>query len=175
MADIVREIDTIGDILAPVNVTRFYKQALPAKYVANTIGIRWQLDTDASETAAHYVTDRLYQIAYFGTNEVDCIRKVPQIKALLNQNIKIRLRDTNDYITLVSFNMSQPFKTETDGVYATIGVLATQTRTMREFAPVEKIGSVNVEATTEASDGRTEQYSFDTDSPETPNKCKGAI
>ena len=165
MADIIAEINTIGDLLAPVDVTRFYKQSLPTKYVANTIAIRWQHDTDSSETAAHYVTDRLYQIMYFGTSEVDCIRKVPQIKALLNQNIKVKIRDTNDYITLVSFNMSQPFKTETDGVYATVGVLATQTRTMREFAPVGKIGCVNVEATVEASDGKTEQYRFGTRSP----------
>lgn len=145
MADIIREIDTIGDLLKPVDVTRFYKQTYPAKYVSNTIGIRWEQDADMSETGAHYVIDRLYQIVYFGTSEVDCLRKIPQITRLINQQPKIKIGDTGDFMTLVSFNMSQPFKTETDGVYATVGVLATKTRVLRDLPQHQKMAEINTD------------------------------
>ena len=57
MADIIDEINTIGDLLASVGVTRFYKQDLPKTYV-NTIGIRWQGDTDVGRSGL-YEIDRV--------------------------------------------------------------------------------------------------------------------
>lgn len=125
MADIIKEIDTIGDLLATVGVTRFYKQDLPLTYVANTIGIRWQGDSDADFTQAAYEITRPYQIVYFGKNEVDCISKSKLIRSKLSDYLskKVQLRGSNDFMTFESFSMSPPFKTETDGVYAVVGVL----------------------------------------------------
>ncbi|WP_336638388.1 hypothetical protein [Lysinibacillus fusiformis] len=125
MADIIKEIDTIGDLLATVGVTRFYKQDLPLKYVANTIGVRWQGDSDGEFTQAAYEISRIYQVIYFGNNEVDCINKAKMIRSKLSDYLskKVKLRGSDDYMTLESFNMSAPFKTDTDGVYAVVGVL----------------------------------------------------
>lgn len=125
MADIIKEIDTIGDLLATVGVSRFYKQDLPLKYVANTIGIRWQGDSDDDFTQAAYEINRIYQVIYFGNNEVDCINKAKMIRSKLSDYLskKVKLRGSDDFMTLESFNMSAPFKTDTDGVYAVVGVL----------------------------------------------------
>lgn len=125
MADIIKEIDTIGDLLATVGVTRFYKQDLPLKYVANTIGIRWQGDSDDGFTQAAYEINRIYHVIYFGNNEVDCINKAKMIRSKLSDYLskKVKLRGSDDFMTLESFNMSAPFKTDTDGVYAIVGVL----------------------------------------------------
>lgn len=125
MADIIKEIDTIGDLLATVGVTRFYKQDLPKAYVANTIGIRWQGDGDDDFTQAAYEINRIYQVIYFGNNEVDCLNKAKLIRSKLSDYLskKVKLRGSDDFMTLESFNMSAPFKTDTDGVYAVVGVL----------------------------------------------------
>lgn len=125
MADIIKEIDTIGDLLASIDVTRFYKQDLPKTYVANTIGIRWQGDNDADFTQAAYGINRIYQVIYFGKNEVDCLNKSKLIRSKLSDQIskKVKLRGSNDFITFESFSMSPPFKTDTDGVIAVVGVL----------------------------------------------------
>lgn len=126
MADIIKEIDTISDLLATVGVTRFYKQDLPLTYVANTIGIRWQGDSDADFTQAAYEITRPYQIVYFGKTEVDCISKSKLIRSKLSDYLskKVQLRGSNDFMTFESFSMSPPIKTETDGVYAVVGVLS---------------------------------------------------
>lgn len=125
MADIIGEINTIGDLLATVGVTRFYKQDLPEVYVANTIGIRWQGDNDADFTQAAYEITRPYQVIYFGNNEVDCLNKTKVIRSKLSDYLskKVQIRGSNDYMTFESFSMSPPFKTDTDGVYAVVGVL----------------------------------------------------
>lgn len=125
MADIIKEIDTIGDLLATVGVTRFYKQDLPKAYVANTIGIRWQGDSDDDFTQAAYEINRIYQVTYFGNSEVDCLNKAKMIRSKLSDYLskKVKLRGSDDYMTLESFNMSAPFKTDTDGVYVVVGVL----------------------------------------------------
>lgn len=125
MADIIKEIDTIGDLLATVGVPRFYKQDLPKAYVANTIGIRWQGDSDDGFTQAAYEINRIYQVIYFGNNEVDCLNKAKAIRSKLSDYLskKVKLRGSDDFMTLESFNMSAPFKTDTDGVYAVVGLL----------------------------------------------------
>lgn len=156
MANIIGEIDTIGDLLTDVGVTRLYKQDLPKIYVANTIGIRWQGDTSESETGVVYRIDRIYQVVYFGKSEVDCLQKIPTIQTALNQNIKAKLRDSNGYITLGSLVFSAPFKTDTDNVYAVSGVLPVSVRVAREIEAVApKIGNVTVVVQPTEPDGST--------------------
>ena len=166
MADIIAEINTIGDLLGGVGASRFYKQNLPATYVANTIGIRWQGDNSESETGFHYRVDRLYQVIYFGSNEVNCLGLATKLTAALAQNTKAKIRDSSGFITLGSFALSAPFKTETDGVYAIIGILPVSVRVPREFEKAPKMAEVTVEATpkdhagTAIDDGR---YRFSTE------------
>lgn len=125
MADIVGEINTIGDLLETVGVTRLYKQDLPKVYTTNTIGIRWQGDNDADFTQAAYEIERPYQVIYFGNNEIDCLNKAKVIRSRLSDYLskKVKIRDSNDFMTFESFSLSSPFKTDTDGVYAVVGVL----------------------------------------------------
>ena len=143
MADIIGEINTIGDLLADVGVSRFYKQDLPLKYVANTIGIRWQGDSDEGFTQAAYAIDRTYQVIYFGNNEVDCLTKSTAIRAKISDTIKVKLRGSDDYMTLESFNMSAPFKTDTDGVYAVSGALRVTVREAYTQKTWQKMGVIN--------------------------------
>lgn len=144
MADIVTEINTIGDLIAPVSAFgRFYKQTLPKEYVANTVAIRWQGDGDKPMTNVIYGVERIYQIIYFGNSEVNCIQNADKIRAALNNAIKVKLRDSDGYMTLESFNYSAPFKTETDGVYAIVGILPATVYVERPQMAYEKMRVVD--------------------------------
>lgn len=144
MADIIAEINTIGDLIAPAaSFERFYKQTLPTKYVANTVGIRWQGDREASMTNVIYEVNRLYQVIYFGTSEVNCLQNADKIRAVINNAIKIKLRDSDGYMTLGSFSYSAPFKTETDGVYGIVGILPVQIYAERPQPKPEKMRVVD--------------------------------
>ena len=149
MADIIAEINTIGDLIAPASdFTRFYKQSLPEKYVANTVGIRWQGDTNESLTNVMYSVGRTYQVVYFGNNEVNCIQIADKIRTQLNNTIKTRLRGSDDYMTLGPLSFSAPYKTETDGVYAIVGVLPVTIyaeRPQQSWEPIENI-ETNIES-----------------------------
>lgn len=144
MADIIAEINTIGDLITPAaSFERFYKQTLPTKYVANTVGIRWQGDRETSMTNVIYEVNRMYQVLYFGNSEVNCIQTADKIRAALNNAIKVKLRDSDGFMTLGSFNYSAPFKTETDGVYAIVGILPVQVYAERPQPKAEKMRVVD--------------------------------
>ena len=145
MADIIGEINTIGDLLTAVGVTRFYKQDLPKSYVVNTIGIRWQGDSDTDFTQAAYEIDRNYQIIYFGNNEVDCLNKSKLIRSKLSDYLskKVQIRGSSDFMTFESFSMSAPFKTDTDGVYAVVGVLNVSLREAYTQLQYEKMREIH--------------------------------
>lgn len=144
MTDIVTEINTIGDLIAPVSAfDRLYKQSLPKEYVANTVGIRWQGDRDVPMTNVIYGIGRIYQIIYFGNSEVNCIQQADKIRGAIDNAIKVKLRDSDGYMTLESFNYSAPFKTETDGVYAIVGILSATVYVERPQKQYEKVATVD--------------------------------
>lgn len=125
MADIVTEIDTIGDLIKPLaSFKRYYKQTLPKVYEKNTFAVRWQGDNPNLDlTAVIYETERPYQILYFGSNELDCLQKAEAIQSELRKHIKVKLRGLDDYITLGPVAFSSPYQTDTDGVYGVVGIL----------------------------------------------------
>jgi len=153
VADIIAEINTIGDLLVSVGADRLYKQDLPKTYVANTLGIRWQGEVSKSETAYHYRIDRRYQIIYFASSEVKCLQIAPKLTQPIEQNIKTKLRGSDAYMTLGSLSLSAPFKTETDGVYAIIGILPVSIREARQFEQVPKMRVIDAEITPRNSEG----------------------
>lgn len=136
MATRTQEIDTIGDLLATVGVSRFYKENFPSTYVANTIGIRWQGDSSDGLTNVLYTIENTYQLVYFGSSRVDCLNKSEVISGLINDKIdmKTKIRDLDEFITLRSFAMTPPFKTETDGVHA-VSCILTVTSTRKRTLP----------------------------------------
>ena len=144
MADIIAEINTIGDLIAPVSdFTRFYKQTLPLKYVNNTVGIRWQGDSDERLTSEISAINRIYQVVYFGNSEVNCLQNADKIRAVLTNTNKAKLRDSDGYMTFESFNYSTPFKTETDGVYAIVGVLLATIYVQRPQVVYPKMATID--------------------------------
>lgn len=146
MADITQEIETLATYLGGVaTFARVWRQHLPLKYTANEMSIRYLGDSSESETAYHFRIDREYQVVYFATTEIACLQRATLLQRAINQQIKIPVKDATGYMSLVSFSISQPFKTDTDGVFAVVGVLQAQVREARYFAPVPKV--MNVEAT----------------------------
>lgn len=144
MADIIGEINTIGDLLANVGVDRLHKQDLPKSYVKNTLVIRWQGENDDDTfTQAAYGIDRIYQVIYFGSSEVDCLTKIQKVRASLKADTKVKLRGIDDYMTLMSFNFAPPFKTDTDGVYAVSGLLMAKVYEARPQTEYTKMGDIN--------------------------------
>lgn len=149
MADIVTEIDTIGDLIEPVaSFTRYYKQTLPKTYVANTFAIRWQGDNTPTElSGVVYETARPYQVTYFGNSEIDCMQKADAIQTELRKHIKVRLRGLNEYITFGPFAFSAPYKTDTDGVYAVVGILLVHDYVERPRPKWQKMRRIEAEIT----------------------------
>ena len=146
MADIVTEVESLRDFVADSTLyTRIWMQHMPAKYTAGEMSIRYMGDTTTSETGYHYRLDREYQFVYFGTSELDCIRKATALQRKLNSTHAIPLKGSSRYIRNGLFSLSQPFKTEGGEVYAVIGVLQAELREAREFADVTKMGVVTVE------------------------------
>lgn len=153
MADIIAEINTIGDLITPVaQFTRLYKQDLPKVYVANTVGIRWQGDRSEDLTAVVYGVDRTYQIIYFGKSEIDCLNHADKIRSALDNAIKTKLRGLDGYMTLSPFAYSAPFKTDTDGVYAIVGILPATVYVQRPQEKYEKMRVIDAEITTNGGD-----------------------
>lgn len=146
MATRAQEIDTIGDVLEAVGVERFFKQDFPLTYSANTIGIRWQGDNSDGLTGAHYLVENTYQIIYFGDSQRDCLDKSETISAIINDKIdmKIKIRDLVEYITLRSFAMTPVFKTDTDGVYAVSAILTVASNRNRILPEHDKLGALNL-------------------------------
>ena len=144
MATRAQEIDTIGDLLATVGASRLYKENFPTSYVANTIGVRWQGDGSDGLTGVHYTIENTYQIVYFGNSRVDCLNKSETISAIINDKIdmKTKIRDLDEYMTLRSFAMTPPFKTETDGVYAVSAILTVTSTRKRKLPVYEKMGVI---------------------------------
>lgn len=118
-------------------------QHIPDKYTAGELSIRYQGDDSTSETGASYRLNRDYQFVYFGNSELDCIRKASVLQRKIKQADKLRIKDSEDYMTLGSFSFSQPFKTESAEIYAVIGILQAEVREAREFATVEKMREIN--------------------------------
>lgn len=139
MATIIDEINTLGDLLSGVGATRFYKQEYPKTYVANTIGIRWQGDSNNDMTNVVYGVERTYQIVYFSDKETTCIQKADDIRSAFNNVIKTKIRGLDDYMTLGPFGFSAPFKTDTDGVHAIVGILPVTVYAQRPQEDYEKM------------------------------------
>ena len=149
MADIAQEIETIASYLGTTaTFARVWRQHLPSKYTANELSVRYLGDSSESETAYHYRIDRVYQVVYFAATEIACIQRATLLQRAINRQIKIRIKDTDGYMTLVSFSISQPFKTDTDGVFAVVGVIQAQVREARYFAPVPKMEHIEATITT---------------------------
>lgn len=147
MADTVREINTIADIVASASpFTRIWKQFLPLVYKDGEIAIRWQGDRDTSETNTFYRINRDYQIVYFASSEAKCLGVASEIRCTLAQTIKTEIEDTGDYMTLGPFSFSQPFKTDTDGVFSVVAILQVEVREGRLKPVFEKMAEIDVDS-----------------------------
>lgn len=144
MTSIIAEINTIGDLLSDVGVTAFYKQDLDKKHKANTIGIRWLGDRDVDATSEFFSVVRTYQVTYFGKSEIDCITNIDKVRCALNKRNKVKVREQDAYMTLGHLGLSQPIKSETDGVYFVIGIITAQIfakhlQDEQEFELIQKV------------------------------------
>src|SRR5690554_91572 len=149
MADIVTEIDTIGDLIELVaSFTRYYKQSFPTRRSSDLFAIRWQGDNTPTElSGVVYETARPYQVTYFGNSEIDCMQKADAIQTELRKHIKVRLRGLNEYITFGPFAFSAPYKTDTDGVYAVVGILLVHDYVERPQPEWQKMRRIEAEIT----------------------------
>lgn len=148
MADIVTEVESLRDfVVDPTLYSRIWMQTMPAKYEAGQLSIRFTGGGTASETGYHYRLDREYQFVYFGTSELDCIRKGTVLQRKLNSKHAIKLKGSERYIRVGPFSLSQPFKTEGGEVFAIIGMLQAELREARDFSAEEvpKMGGITIE------------------------------
>lgn len=143
MADIAKEVESLRDFVTDLNFARIWMQHLPEKYTAGELSIRYIGDTSASETGYHRRYNRDYQFVYFAANELACIQKASELQRKLENEHKLRIKDSEDYLTLGSFSISQPFKTEGTAVFAFIGVLQAQVWSGAEIEEPTKVSEID--------------------------------
>ena len=156
MADIVQEVESLRNFVADSTLySRIWMQTLPAQYKSGELSIRFIGDDTTSETGYHFRLDRDYQFVYFGANEFECISKASALQRKLNSTHVIKLKDSDRFLRIGSFSLSQPFKTENTAVFGIIGVLQAQINEARHFEQVPKMAEVTatINATTKNNGG----------------------
>lgn len=124
MTTIINEINTLASVISEdATYSKIYKQDLPKVYVPNTLGVRWQSDSEMASTERFSRFRRVYQIMYFGGSQSDCLRAVDYIRMKLAPIRKLQVLEEEGFINLEPLGFSAPFKTDTDGVYAVVGIL----------------------------------------------------
>ncbi|WP_019241512.1 MULTISPECIES: hypothetical protein [Bacillus] len=146
MADIKNEIESVREFLHAIFPTVSFKlQNIPEQYAKNTLTIDFVTSKSATETNASYRLDHTIQLVYFSDSSLDCITKMAQIEHKINDEQLIQIRGTSRYLRIGSFSWSKPFKTDTTGVFAVIGMLEVSLREMRTQEVYEKIQAVNTD------------------------------
>lgn len=109
-----------------------------------TIRIKFVKGDSKVETAQHNHLTRLYQITYFGEDELDCAEKMSQLQRAFLDAYKVIIKDSDDrYMTINSFSLSETFKTQ-GNMFGIIGMLNISIREMKEQPTYEKINHVHV-------------------------------
>ena len=166
MADIKTEIQSIRDFVAPeLPGATFKLQNMPDEYKTNELAIDFEGSRPETETAFHYRLDRTYQLVYFGDSKLDCLTKMEAVERKLSQKQMIPIEETARYLRIGSFSLSQPFKTETTGVFAVIGMLEAEAREARAQVTYEPVNNMEVGTYTE----KTAAAWSTLDGTETPN------
>ncbi|MEH6943720.1 hypothetical protein [Bacillus sp. JJ722] len=65
-----------------------------------------------------------------------------KVEQTMNNSHQIPINGTARYLRIESFSLSKPFKTETQGVHAIIGMLEVSLRVLRPQPTYEKIENV---------------------------------
>lgn len=146
---VINEIASIHDVIkAHFPDSAIKRQDVPANPTANTFIIRLQYDASSAETRGLTLSNREFQIIYFGTSGVDTLKKFEELqKVLMGGNMMIPIKGSLRYLRVKAFSYGTPSKTA-GGVDLVIGVIQTETRTARDRPTYEKIGQVNTEITT---------------------------
>lgn len=146
MASLIKEVESIAAYIESLFPTAdIHYQQVPIEPAADTLVIRYIDTQSTSESGFHYRLDRTFQIVYFAKNDFVCMQQTESLESKLNSGLVIPILGSDRFLRLESFNLSQPFKTESGTVSAIIGVLSANLREAREQPKYPKI--MNVDAT----------------------------
>lgn len=139
------EITSIRNAIAAVLPTsKFHLAVMPKKHAAGNVVITMPRSRKETETAYHYRSNKTYQIVLFASSEINVLDSAEQVAEAFSQTDYIAQSDTERIIRIESFSLSEPFETETQGVFAIIGMLEAVTRTARTFDVVPLIEDVEM-------------------------------
>jgi hypothetical protein len=146
VASIINEVESIGEFVESLFPTaNFHYQDVPADPEANDIVIRALPSEGVSETGYHYRLDRTFQVIVFGRNSFASLQQSEQLEKHFNDTLVLPIKGSDRFLRLESFNLSQPFKTESGTVSAVIGVLSAHLREARTQPVFDKIEQVHAE------------------------------
>ena len=147
MASILTEIESIEKFIIQKSI--FGEVTFQIQYTGvvdntNTIRIKFIKGDSKVETAQHNHLTRLYEITYYGEDELDCAEKMNQLQRAFLDAYKVVIKDSDDrYVTINSFAISQPFKTQ-GNMFWVIGMLDVSSREMKEQPTYELINHVHI-------------------------------
>ena len=147
MASILTELESIEKFIIQKSI--FGEVTFQIQYTGvvdntNTIRIKFIKGDSKVETAQHNHLTRLYEITYFGEDELDCAEKMNQLQRAFLDAYKVIIKDSDDrYMTIDSFAISQTFKTQ-GNMFGVIGMLDVSTREMKEQPTYELINHIHV-------------------------------
>lgn len=148
MSSILTEIESIEKFIIQKSIfgdVSFQIQYTGTVENTNTIRIKFVRGDSKVETAQHNHLTRLYQITYYGEDELHCAEKLNQLQRALLDAYKVVLKDSdNKYMTINSFSLTEPFRTE-GNMFGIIGMLDVSTREMKEQPTYELINHIHID------------------------------
>ncbi|WP_232696176.1 hypothetical protein [Brevibacillus daliensis] len=142
MASLIKEIEAVGAIVRQAIPNAIVKyQHIPEEPGKDMCVVQYISGGNESETAYHYRIDRTFRIVWFGTSEVDCIRKLEIMERTFGNTLQFKA-DGYRVITK-SFGASQPFQT-TGGAFAILATLQAELRQARPQETYEKMQKISV-------------------------------
>jgi hypothetical protein len=121
---------------------KYWRQFIPQTPAPQQFSINFQRNTNETETAAHYRTDREYQLVYFAKDNLDLLSVIDELTEKFGNAIKVKVDETR-WLTIESFSVSQPFKTEND-IHTFIAILEVSTRFARPQEQSPAVGGLSV-------------------------------
>lgn len=145
--DIIDDFEFLADELEARGLsTRTYLGYLPKTYVEGDTVIRLLNPSNSTMTSEYVRMDRTYQIVLFSERPVTMFQRVNDVMAFFTSQVKFPVKD--GFLTINDrINFSEPFLTEGEKMYASIGVIeayVTRKRPQEEYGKVGEFAVVTV-------------------------------
>lgn len=142
--DIIDDLEFMADELEARGLSsRTYLGYVPKTYADGEVAIRLLSPTNSTLTSEYVRMDRTYQIVLFSERPATMIQRISDVMTFFTSQVKFPIKD--GFLTIndrISF--SEPFLTEGERVYASIGIIEAYVTRKRPQEEYDRLGEVTL-------------------------------